>query len=117
MLAGFFYTWCMEMLARILPGPLPFILAVACVPIALWLDVRSWRLCARALKSPGHDDQSRWLIQGIRSGILAIGFVCFAVGLWRFSAPWLLFGVVFLAEEIFETSIMLLAFPRRGSRS
>ena len=103
----------METLARFLPTPLPTVLAVICVPVAVWFEIRSWRLCSRSLKNPGHEEQSRWLIRGIRDGILAIGFACFAVGLWRFSAPWLLFGAVFLAEEIFETSIMLLAFAGR----
>ena len=103
----------MDTLARLLPGPAPYLLAALCAPLAVWLELRSWRLCSLSLRSPGHEDQSRWLIQGIRSGILAIGFACFAVGLWRFSAPWLLFGAVFLAEEIIETAIMLAALGRR----
>lgn len=103
----------MSTLENLLPSPWPTIVAIVFVLLAVVLTVRGIRHSARSFRSPGHEKQSQWMIRGIRDHILAIGLMCFAVGLWRWSAPWLLFGLVFLAEEIVETGIMLIALRRR----
>jgi hypothetical protein len=72
------------------------------------------RRCYRLLKQgltthPATFETSAVIVRGIRAGILAIGFFCFAGGM-AFAQPWLfIFGIVFVAEELFETGIMLFA--------
>lgn len=87
------------------------VLLVAATVFSFW---RGQRLFFRGLRSPGHPSQTMWVVRGIRGWIIGIGLLCFAGGLvWAAKWP-LIFGCVFLGEELFETGIMLLALKSSG---
>jgi len=70
--------------------------------------VRGARLAARALGRPEDPSAALWLIRGIRGIVVGVGAAALAGGM-LFGATWLLvFGAVFLAEEIYETGVVAL---------
>lgn len=67
----------------------------------------------RGITKTEHPHTTIWTIRGIRGFIIALAMLCFAIGLF-FKTDWLMyFGLVFLAEEILETSIMVLAAKKQ----
>jgi len=86
-----------------IPGAI--LMAVA----GLFLIARGFSGIVAGARAAGAPDQSSRVIAGFRTGILGIGAVCLAVGLWLWSWPWALFAFVFLAEELVETTIQSLA--------
>lgn len=78
---------------------------------------RGARLLARALGSADDPSASLWLIRGIRGIVVAVAAASLAGGL-LFEQTWLLvFGTVFLAEELYETGVVALLLRsdcRRG---
>ena len=86
---------------------------------AVWPAVRGGRLIARALREAGDDEASLRLIRGIRGVVVAVGLEALAAGL-GFGERWLIaFGLVFLAEELYETGVVALvlrASAREGAR-
>lgn len=81
-------------------------LLLALAALSAW---RGARLRWRGLSQPDHPSQTEWVLRGLRGGILALGLVAFAAGLF-YGIRWpLYFGSVFLGEELFEIGIMLLA--------
>ena len=81
--------------------------------VALWRGNRS---LIRGLRNPEHPAQSLWVVRGLRGGILALGLGFLAGGLLTRTAWPLIFGAVFLGEEILETGIMIWAL-RSGARA
>ena len=76
---------------------------------ALVCFLRGGHLMRLGLANPDHPSQSFWVVRGMRSGIVAIGLLFLAGGIY-FNVRWpLLFGAVFIGEELLETGIMLLA--------
>ena len=52
---------------------------------------------------------SLWVVRGIRAGIIALAMGAFAADL-LYNQGWLLiFGAIFLGEELYETGVILLA--------
>ena len=69
--------------------------------------VHGARLATRAMRHADDAASSLWLIRGIRGLVVAIGAWALAVGL-LFAQTWLLvFGGVFLAEELYETGVVI----------
>ena len=69
--------------------------------------VHGARLAARAIRRGDDPASSLWLIRGIRGLVVAIAAWALAAGLC-FSQTWLLvFGGVFLAEELYETGVVI----------
>jgi hypothetical protein len=91
------------------------LLAASLGILAIAALIRGMRECRWSMSHPGQPHQSARMIHGIRLGIVAIALACFAVALLRHSGAWAIFGAVFLAEELVETGVMLLAM-RRGER-
>ena len=75
------------------------------------------RLIGRALRETDDPESSLWLIRGIRGVVVAIGVVALAAGL-GFDQRWLVaFGVVFLAEELYETGVVALVLRASARES
>jgi len=84
------------------------VLAVLLMVGGAWLGVRGGRLIARSLARADEPAASLWLIRGIRGVVVAVAAGALAGGL-HFEQTWLLvFGGVFLAEEIYETGVVAL---------
>ena len=65
------------------------------------------RLATRAVRESDDAASSLWLIRGIRGLVVAIAAWALAAGL-LFAQTWLLvFGAVFLAEELYETGVVI----------
>lgn len=80
--------------------------AALCRGVALFL---------RALRRADDPDSSLWLIRGIRGLVVAVGAASLAAGLLVASTGLLVFGAVFLAEELYETGVVALVL--RAGRS
>jgi hypothetical protein len=77
-----------------------------------WRAVRHF---ATALRAPDRDDASIRLVWGIRALIIAITSVAFALAIVYDSRALMLIAAVILAEELYETGVVLLVL--RGHRS
>jgi hypothetical protein len=76
---------------------------------------RGTRLLARGLRQAAHPSGALWVVRGIRGVIVAIGLGALSGG-WLFASKGLLvFGAIFLGEELYETGVLLLAL-RAGLR-
>jgi hypothetical protein len=95
-----------------LQNPGAILLAVA----GLWFINRGFSGIVAGARAAGAPDQSSRVIAGFRTGIIGIGAACLAVGLWLWSWPWALFALVFLGEELVETTIQSLAARSSAGR-
>jgi hypothetical protein len=80
--------------------------------------VFSWRAArhlARALREPDQDDSSVRLIWGIRALIIAVTGMAFALGIVFGSRATMLIAAVILAEELYETGMVLLVLRHHRS--
>jgi len=76
--------------------------------IAEHYDAVGASLLARGLRCADDESASLWIIRGIRGTAVAIGAGALAGGL-LYAQMWLLvFGVIFLAEELYETGAIAL---------
>jgi hypothetical protein len=83
----------------------------------LWAAVHGARLVTRAVRHADAADSSLALIRGIRGVTVAVAAWALAGGL-LFEQTWLLaFGAVFLAEELYETGVVVLILRRSASPS
>jgi hypothetical protein len=89
--------------------------SVAAVLLALggaWPAFRGVRLVVRALREADDPSASLRLVRGIRGIVVAIGLEALAGGILS-GQRWLLaFGLVFLAEELYETGVVALILRR-----
>jgi hypothetical protein len=70
--------------------------------------IRGVALVARGLRAADDPRASLWLIRGIRGIAVAVGTTSLAAGL-VLDQKWLLvFGAVFLLEELYETGVVAL---------
>ena len=72
---------------------------------------------AGALGAPDRDDSSVRLVRGIRALIIAPASVAIALGIAYASRATMLIAAVVLAEELYETRVVLLDRERRRPRS
>ncbi len=73
---------------------------------------RAVRHVSRALRAPDQDDSSVRLIWGIRALIIAATSAAFALGIVYESRVTILIAAVILAEELYETGVVLLVLRR-----
>jgi hypothetical protein len=92
------------------------IVAALLVVGGLWAAVRGARLVMRALRHADDGSSSRVLIRGIRGIVVAVAAWALAGGLVLAQTWLLVFGGVFLAEELYETGVVALVL-RRAARS
>jgi hypothetical protein len=84
---------------------------VAAVLLALggaWAAVRGAALVVRAVRHADDPSSSLWIIRGIRGLVVAVAGWALAGGLLCEQTWLLVFGAVFLAEELYETGVVLL---------
>lgn len=74
------------------------------------------RHLAGALRAPDRDDGSVRLIWGIRALIIAITSVAFALGILYDSRATIIISAVILAEELYETGVVLLVLRNAHRR-
>lgn len=93
-----------------------YVVAALLVAGGAWAVGRGARLVMRALRHADDASSSLSLIRGIRGIVVAIASWALAAGL-VLSQTWLLvFGAVFLAEELYETGVVALVL-RRAART
>jgi hypothetical protein len=76
---------------------------------------RAVRHLAGALREPDRDDSSIRLVLGIRAFIIAVTSVAFALAIVYGSRATMLIAAVILAEELYETGVVLLVLRRHPS--
>ena len=82
-----------------------------------WTLVRGGRLLALGLREADDEASSLRVIRGIRGVVVAVGLGALAGGV-LFAQTWLLvFGAIFLAEELYETGVVALRRAASAPRS
>lgn len=77
--------------------------------------VRGVRLLARGLRHGDDPDAPLWIVRGLRGVIVALSMGALSAGV-VFAQLWLIvFGAVWLAEEIYETGVLALIL-RSGAK-
>src|SRR5688572_21790081 len=91
-------------------------LAVLATLAGVWVAGRSVKLLLRGLRCADDASAPLWVVRGIRGIVVAVGVGALASGV-LFDQVWLLvFGAIFLAEELYETGLIALIL-RLGRRS
>lgn len=67
------------------------------------------RLLVKGICQAAHPFGSLWLVRGIRGVIVAVGMGALSGGVLLASKGLLVFGAIFLGEELYETGVVLLA--------
>jgi hypothetical protein len=76
--------------------------------LAVWAGIRGATLLMRGIRDADDPASSLRVIRGIRGLVIAIGTLCLVAGA-LFAQTWLLvFGGAFLAEELYETGVVVL---------
>jgi hypothetical protein len=84
------------------------LLAIVLVASAVLLGARGSRRLGRGLRDAGDDAAPLRVARALRDLVVAIGVLSLAGGI-LFEQSWLLvFGGIFLAEEIYETGVLIL---------
>ena len=89
------------------------LIADGLIVLAAVLGWRAVRHLDSALRHSGSEDSSVRLIRGIRALIAASACVAFALGIVYGSRATIIIAAVILAEELYETGVVLLALRRR----
>ena len=98
-----------ELMEFIYESPANLILAALFSTVAVGAARRGRRLFLQGLRAPKHPSRALWIVRGIRAGILALAMGILAGGV-LYANKWLLiFGVIFLAEELYETGVVIWA--------
>src|SRR5712691_3499572 len=85
-----------------------FVLAILTTLGGAWTGVRGVRLLARGLRCAGDRRALLWVVRGLRGIIVWVCLTTLAVGA-VFEQVWLLvFGGLWLLEEIYETGVLAL---------
>ena len=79
---------------------------------ALW---RGMRRLVTGLRAIDHPASALQVVRGLRGLILAVSLAALGGGMLCASTGLLVFGVIFLGEELYETGVVLLAL-RAGRR-
>jgi hypothetical protein len=83
-------------------------LAAVAVVGGAWAGTRGVRLLIRGLRHGDHPEAPLWVVRGLRGLIVAACTAALASGV-LFEQLWLLvFGGIWLAEEIYETGVLAL---------
>ena len=103
-------------MAWVFDPPASFVLASLLFVAACVSAWRGTRLFGQGLRDPEHPEQTLRVVRGIRGTIVAAALVLIAFGI-LYRQKWLLiFGFVFLGEELLETGVMIFVLRRDGAR-
>lgn len=104
-----------ELMQWFFDAPQSEYLASLCLVFAIWAYWRGVRSFWTGFRNPDHPDQSLLVVRGFRGAIVATALLFVGGGL-HWGATWaVLFGLVFVGEELVETGIMIFAL-KRGAR-
>jgi hypothetical protein len=95
-------------MALIYEPPLNLLLATCCLLIATGAARRGVQLLLKGLRAANQPAGSLWLVRGIRGVIIAVGMAALGGGVLWANKGLLVFGVIFLGEELYETGVVLL---------
>lgn len=84
------------------------VLAALAVLGGAWAGARGVRLLARGLTHGEHPSAPLWVVRGLRGIIVAICMAALAVGTVLGQVWLVVFGGLWLAEEIYETGVLAL---------
>lgn len=77
-----------------------------------WAGVRGVRLLKRGVECADDPSSSLWVIRGIRGVVVAVAAAALAGGILLGETGLLVFGGIFLAEELYETGVIALVLRR-----
>jgi hypothetical protein len=86
------------------------LLAIAIVAgaAAAWVVLRGIKRVVYGIRHADQDAASLHVVRGIRAIVVGVAVAALASG-WLFGQTWLVaFGAVFLAEELYETGVLVL---------
>ncbi|MBI1999864.1 MAG: hypothetical protein HYV46_17275 [candidate division NC10 bacterium] len=89
--------------------PVNLLLAALLLLLASGSAWRGARCVSYGLRAADRPSGSVWLVRGIQGAIIALAMAALGGGVLYGQAWLLIFGVIFLAEELYETGIVLLA--------
>ena len=92
-----------------------WVLAIGLVLAGIAAGGHGVRLLARGWRRAGEDAGSLWIARGLRGVVVGVGAVSLASGIVFDQRGLLAFGAVFLAEELYETAVLILVV-RAGLR-
>jgi hypothetical protein len=92
------------------------VLAMLAVVAAIGAAVHGLGLVARALREADDEASSLRLIRGIRGLVVAVALWALAGGVLLGQTWLLVFGAIFLAEELYETGVVLLVLRAQARR-
>ncbi len=84
---------------------------------AVYMAARGARLLLRGFRHGDHPSASLWLVRGIRDGVVGVALGAIAGGVLSGAAWLVIFGIIFLAEELYETGVLMLALRHSPDRS
>ncbi len=101
-------------------GTLLAVLLLLASTVAVWWGARD---LVRGLREAAQPAGSLWLVRGLRGGIVSVTLGALAGGLLTGQMWLLIFGAIFLGEELYETGVLILVLRtgeeglgrRRGS--
>jgi hypothetical protein len=103
-------------MAFVYEPPVNLMLATLFFLIAVGSAWRGARLLGQGICQAAHPSGSLWLVRGIRGVIIAVGMGALSGGVLLASKGLLVFGAIFLGEELYETGVVLLAL-RAGRKA
>jgi hypothetical protein len=97
--------------------PMNLLLAMLGFLTAVGASWRGSRLLVRGLRQADHPAGALWVVCGLRGVIVGIGLAALSGGVLLANKGLLVFGVIFLGEELYETGVVLLALRSRLNAS
>ena len=89
--------------------PMSLLLTTLFLLIAIGAAWRGAQLLVKGLRHTNEPAGPLWVVRGLRGGIVAVGMAALGGGVLLASKGLLVFGAIFLGEELYETGVVLLA--------
>ena len=90
-------------------------LAVLAIFAGAWAGGRGVKLFVRGFRCADDASAPLWIVRGIRGIVVALGAGALGTGMLLEAKGFIVFGLIFLAEELYETGVLALIL-RAGQR-